>query len=191
MKSFIPEAKEAFITGYALESESTDVLSMANEMMRNSAIRFHAPEHHYLLAATLVSAYCNATGRKEDKKELLEKILCRAQIISPGSCGFYGVCGNVLALGAVTGLLLQATPLSAYELKLVNQAAAEAQHSMATFEGPRCCKRATYQNLAVAVRCLNRLLNLELTYPAEVVCQFSEGNETCSKEACPFHAGRK
>ena len=88
----------------------TDPLEPALGLMRDGTVRFHGPEHHYLTAACLCAAWCNALG--EDKREHMERLLSRCARIPPAVCGYYGVCGGSMAAGACASELLGANYLS-------------------------------------------------------------------------------
>ena len=45
---------------YCLNSKSVNPLEMAIEIMQSEKIKMHGPEHHFLVPAVLISAYCNA-----------------------------------------------------------------------------------------------------------------------------------
>ena len=58
-----------------------DPLNLANDIMKHPSIKMHGPEHHFLVPAVLLSAYYNATDKKEllpDKLERAEKRSSRA-----------------------------------------------------------------------------------------------------------------
>lgn len=191
MNKFILDKYECLITEYCMKSESTNPLKMAYDIMQLEYTRMHGPEHHYVTAAVLITAYCNERKILLEKEALLKKVFYRTDMIQAGTCGFYGVCGDVQAVGAAVSLLLKATPYSGLEVKLVNKITAKCQEKMAYFEGPRCCKRATFLNVSEAANCMNEIIGTSLKIERSVICDFSPKNETCAKCKCPFYKRNK
>ncbi|HHY37260.1 MAG TPA: hypothetical protein GX518_06180 [Firmicutes bacterium] len=187
MKNHIPEKYARLITEYCLESPSLNPLGMARAIMKHEEMRMHGPEHHYLTAAVLLAAYCNEKNPGGDKGEILQKALFRTGAIPPGTCGFYGVCGAVLAVGAAVSLILKATPFSKDELQVLNTITARCQQGMVRLKGPRCCKRATVLNVYLAARAMNNLLETAFILEKPGECEFCQANETCSLAECPFY----
>ena len=185
MANYISEPAYQAITRYCMESTTTNAIELSTELMLLPEIKFHSPEHHYLIGATLVTVYCNSTNPNQ-KSSFLPKIYQRTKSILPGSCGIYGVCGDVLASGAAISLILEASPLSTTKLQTLNQASLVCQEAMAQYEGPRCCKRSTYLTLLTVTNWMRQQINTPLENPVEVVCRFSDDNETCALEKCQF-----
>ena len=82
----IAEAHER-IYAHCLAYAGSDALECALELMRTDALRFHGPEHHYLTAASLCAAWCNAIGA--DKAAHLENLKSRCARIPPAVCILY------------------------------------------------------------------------------------------------------
>lgn len=185
MKDYISIVEKKIIKEYCLASTSKNPYEMAEDLMREP-IPFHGPAHHYLVAAVIVTAYCNAKGLEMEKENCLEKAFIRTRNIMPGSCGTYGVCGDVLAASAALGLLILANPMSTHSLKEVNTIASLCQTALARFIGPRCCKQATYQCLHTTVNYMNLELGTSLEFPENPKCHFSNENPDCNRSECPF-----
>jgi hypothetical protein len=150
-------------------------------------MKMHGPEHHFLVPAVLLAAYCNATDRPRDEKAgLIAKARSRAEEVKGGSCGFNGNCGAAVGTGIFVSLATGATPLSRAEWRLANLMTSESLHIIADLGCPRCCKRDVFLALRVAVAFLDKELDVELPTEEPVVCEFSALNRECLKEACPF-----
>ena len=164
----------------------TDPLEPALGLMRDGVVRFHGPEHHYLTAACLCAAWCNALG--EDKREHLERLLSRCSQIPPAVCGYYGVCGDSMAAGACASEMLGASYLSSESWKRVNELTSRTQAAIAASctRGPRCCKRTTFAVLLAAPRYLRRELGVGLAVREGFACPFSAGNRGCLGRDCAF-----
>jgi hemoglobin-like flavoprotein len=65
------------ITQFCLASNSKNPMEMAMTIMKHPVIPMHGPEHHAMIAAVLVTAYKNLTGKatNEDIKKLFAEAL--------------------------------------------------------------------------------------------------------------------
>jgi hypothetical protein len=187
MENYISEKYEGIITVYCMDSRSINPTSMARDIMKHSEMRMHGPEHHYLTAAVIVTAYCNEKDLVPEKTEMLKKALFRTGTILPGACGLYGVCGDVQAVGAAISIILGVTPFSTDDLKVLNAITGKCQQRMAGHKGPRCCKRATFLNIYEAAKCMNSILKTGFIIEEAKTCEFSRLNESCSMGGCQFY----
>lgn len=191
MADFTPEKCVNDINEICLMSNSLSIFELANELLMLDSIRMHGPEHHYLISAVLISIYCNGTKQEELKKELLEKVLYRANRIQPGSCGYYGVCGGAMAVGSAISIIEGVTPYSQKELRTLSQITLKCLTKLANYTGPRCCKRATYVVLEDVHNWFEQQLQLDgktINNASEkFACRFSNRNDTCHKGACKYH----
>jgi hypothetical protein len=85
------------IERYCSNTDLTSPLSMAMTLMKNPALKMHGPEHHFLVAAVLVTAFHNVknTGKGEVTAKMREA-RTRAEEVKGGFCGFQGACGRTL-----------------------------------------------------------------------------------------------
>jgi hypothetical protein len=178
------------IERYASASKSLEAISMAVFLMRDARIKMHGPEHHFLVPAVLLAAYCNATGRQqEEKTEMISKARRRAEEVKGGSCGFSGNCGAAVGTGIFVSLVTGATPLSRMEWRLANLMTSESLRAIAERGGPRCCKRDSFLAITTAVGFLKKELGVTLPLEEPVGCDFSNLNKECLKEDCPYFEG--
>ena len=56
--------------------------------------------------------------------------------------------------------------------------------------GPRCCKRDAFLSFKQAIEHINENYGVKLD-SSDIVCSFSEKNEQCIRERCPFYKKRK
>jgi len=78
------------IQQYCTATSETDPVRIAITLMQNPTVHMHGPEHHFLVPAVLLAAYCNVTGQKEKKAKLIATARERAAIIPGGACWLYG-----------------------------------------------------------------------------------------------------
>src|SRR5690606_21226399 len=87
------------IENYCRETDKTNPMEMAIELMKNSSINMHGPEHHFLVPAVLLTSYYNLLMKKDMKTKKLAVAKMRAKDIKGGFCGFYGNCGAAVGAG--------------------------------------------------------------------------------------------
>lgn len=172
-----------------LASTEKDPLRLADSLMRNPAIKMHGPEHHFLVPAVLITAYCALHGG-ERKGEWLAAARKRAEDVKGGFCGFHGACGAAIGGGIACSILTGATPLASEGWRLANLMTAACLTAVGEAGGPRCCKRDTWLSLATAVVFLNDHLAAGLPTSRQPVCSFSTKNRECLATSCRFYPGR-
>jgi len=176
---------EQFCITTALE----DPLAIACILMRYPAVRMHGPEHHFLVPASLITAYCNHQGEPGRKGPLLRQARARAGMVRGGSCGTHGTCGAAVGTGIFVSLITGSTPLKKQEWSLANQMTARSLMAIARHGGPRCCKRDSWLAIGAAVTFLSERFGVTLPVEEAARCEFSDINRECLLEACPFYAG--
>lgn len=181
----IAEAHER-IYAHCLAYAGSDALECALELMRTDALRFHGPEHHYLTAASLCAAWCNAIGA--DKAAHLENLKSRCARIPPAVCGYYGVCGDSMAAGACASEMMGASYLSDESWQRVNELTSRTQAATAASctRGPRCCKRTTFAVIIAASEWIHDTLGVDVAVHEGFKCGFFAENKQCLGKDCLF-----
>ncbi len=174
------------ITMFCLNSDETDPMAMALQLMRHPSIHLHGPEHHYLVPAVLITAYLNKKGMKKEKKAYLEETQKRSANIPGGACGLMGVCGTGVGTGIFVSLVTKSTPLSKDEWELTGQMAVQALGKIAGAGGPRCCKRTSYIAIENAMEFIRFQGLGDLGVPTTVKCSYSKLNKECQYTDCRF-----
>ena len=175
------------IESYCNSTKSEGPLELALTLMRNSNVKMHGPEHHFLVPAVLLAAYYNSKkdyGTKTSKLRMAKK---RALNVLGGFCGFYGNCGAAVGAGTFVSLVTGATPVSVTEWQLANLVTAKSLLAIAEHGGPRCCKRNTYLALMQAVEFLKEKFDASLEVREGLECEFYKLNNECLKKNCPFY----
>lgn len=167
-------------------SSDADPVRLANALMRKPAIKMHGPEHHFLVPAVLITAWCSVRG-DAGKMEKLKTARTRAEDVKGGFCGLHGTCGAAMGAGIACSVLTGATPLAREEWRLSNLMTAACLTAIGEAGGPRCCKRDTFLALLAGRGFLNRHLNAGLPEDIPPVCSFSPANRECLETACPFY----
>ena len=172
------------IETYCLNSKSINPIEMATGIMHSEKIKMHGNEHHFLVPAVLISAYCNS--KNDDTKPVkLEIARKRAEKILGGFCGTHGTCGAGVGTGIFISIITQSTPLSKEEWSLSNLMTGKCLISIANHGGPRCCKRDVYLSILESIQFLKDKFNVSLD-SSDVKCQFLENNKECLKTSCLF-----
>lgn len=183
------DAKESskYIKERCMAYEGNAPLCLALELMETEYLRMHGSEHHYLTAAVLCTSWCNAIG--EEKEEHLDHIMKRCELIYPGVCGYFGVCGDVMAVGAAFSEMKSVSYLSGRPWHDIADFTTKALQAVAdsSVGGPRCCKRTTFAVLSAAVIWLREKKTVVLAVPESICCPFSRKNSQCVKKGCMYY----
>ncbi len=175
-----------YITGFCVQSEEENPYSILMQAMDDARIKMHGPEHHFLVPATLLSAYYNTIGEPEKKGEKIPVARNRASKVPGGTCGLWGDCGAAVGTGIFISIVTEATPLSKHEWKLCNLMTSKSLYSMAMQGGPRCCKRNSFIAVKESVKFLNEYFGIELPTERSVRCRYSALNRECKNELCQY-----
>lgn len=171
-----------------INSDSRKPLSLALALMKQPAMNMHGPEHHFLVPAVLLAAYCEMKELpKENKAAMIGEARQRSEDVKGGFCGFHGACGAGIGTGIFVSLITGATPLSTSERGLSNRMTAESLLSIAQSGGARCCKRDSLLAIQAAVRFLQVEFALQLPISNDICCTFSQLNRECLEQDCPFN----
>ncbi len=176
-----------FIARFCIASNSENPLEQAIILMKDSRVKMHGPEHHFLVPAVLLSAYYNAIGEPEKKEEKILLAQKRAGLVPGGFCGFQGDCGAAVGVGIFISVLTGSTPLSIKEWRLSNLGTAHSLLAIAEKGGPRCCKRNSFIAIQEAVKFVRENFDVTLPISNDVKCEFNHLNKECIKEKCPFY----
>lgn len=173
-----------------LEQDGVNPVKIAQNIMKDSLIDIHGPEHHILDGAAFLTAMHNA-GVSFDLKGALAELENRGRKMPGATCGQWGVCGSVSSVGAALSILHGTGPLSDDEYYKDNlYFASGALEKIADVGGPRCCKRNAFLSLRTAVEFVKEKYGIELE-AGEIQCEFSAKNEQCLGYKCPFHQARE
>ncbi len=176
------------IERYCLHCDSTAPLAMAATLMKSPAVEMHGPEHHFLVPAVLLAAYCNRLNIPgAEKAEKIRVAGMRSEDVKGGFCGFHGACGAAIGAGIFVSILVNATPLSGTEWKLCNQVTARCLQVIADHGGPRCCKRDSFLAITTAAEILVDEFGVSLDTDQPVQCTFSDLNGECLFEGCLYY----
>jgi hypothetical protein len=174
-----------YIESYCQNTLETDPAKIIVEIMSNSKIKMHGPEHHFLVPAVLLASYYNI---QDEHEKITEKLLIakeRSKNILGGFCGFYGNCGAGVGAGIFMSIINNTTPLSNNDWKLCNLITAKSLESIANSGGPRCCKRNSFTALETVIEFLKNNLNVKLS-KSDIKCGFYKTNKECKKIQCKY-----
>lgn len=175
------------IFNHCLITKSKNPVEIATRLMNFPDFKMHCPEHHFLVPAVLLSAYCNTKRKRTKLKRWLIAAKKRSEKVPGAFCGTHGSCGAAVGTGIFISLITGATPLKTIEWELSNSMTGRSLLRMAPFGGPRCCKRVTFLAINEASNFLHERLGASLVMPEIISCLFSHNNEQCIKDKCPFY----
>lgn len=169
-----------------LGQTSKNPIEIFRNLIKEDAVHMHGPEHHILVAASLLTAYYNAGGQI-NLKDCINKAIERGSKVPGGACGFYGSCGAGVSTGIFISIITDSTPLSKKEWQLCNLMTSRSLQKIALAGGPRCCKRNSYIALNSAVDFINEFFDVKLEKMNNLKCFHSSYNKQCLKKDCPFY----
>lgn len=184
---YSPEERGRKIIDACMEEKGKNPVEIFRHIADQDFIRIHGPEHHILDGATILTAFYNAGG-DIDLKECLEELMSRGLQMPGAVCGMWGVCGSVSSIGAALSIIDGTGPLTTDESWGKHMMyTSRALGRLAETGGPRCCKRDAFFALQEAIDFVNEQYDVELEQ-GEIHCSYSEQNQQCLKEKCPFHS---
>lgn len=173
-----------------LHEKSRNPIDIFTSIAQRDFVRMHGPEHHVLDGAAVLTAFYNAGGNI-DLQNSLNELMKRGLQMPGATCGMWGVCGAVSSMGAALSIIDGTGPLS-FDTSWGKhmEFTAEALHSLSQVGGPRCCKRDAFLSFQKVIRFINENYDVKLENN-KIECCFSQKNEQCIKEKCPFYPKAK
>ena len=172
------------IIGFCLAEKSKEPIAILDKMMAMPFCHMHGPEHHVLVGAALLTAYCNAGGGIDLSKALPEMIR-RGKSVPGGACGFWGACGAGLSSGMFISIISGSTPLANEPFALSHQMTAKSLLRIGETGGPRCCKRDSYLSVLSGIDFVKEHFGIEME-KQDVECRYCAQNNQCIGKRCPF-----
>jgi len=186
-KEHMQKIEQECINAFEL-GEKISAIELAGRVMRLEGMPMHCPYHHYLVPAVLLTtAHINEESDKEQFLKDLKTAAERAGSIPGGICGNNGCCGAAVGVGIFASIWQGTSPHAKSGWAACNQMTANALTTIASVEGPRCCKRVTFFSVLSAVESAEKILNVDLGQIREVKCSFFQNSRECKKEKCPFY----
>lgn len=169
-----------------LSITSRNPIEIAQTIMQDPYIYMHGPEHHVMVGAALLTAYHNA-GADINLLSAIKEMVQRGKQYPGGSCGFWGCCGAAVSVGMFISIITESTPLSTETWKWCNEATSEALAKIASYGGPRCCKRNSFTAIRTAAAFTERKTGIRMELPETITCTFFNENHECLRKRCPYH----
>ena len=168
-----------------MNENSGNPVAVLEKMMVLPFCHMHGPEHHVMVGAALLTAYKNSGG-DIDLESALKEMMSRGRSVPGGACGFWGACGAGISTGMFISIISGSTPLENEPFALSHMMTARSLGAIADVGGPRCCKRDAYLSFQKVIEFINETYDVKLEN-APIECNFSEKNEQCIGERCPFY----
>ena len=171
------------------KSRQKEAVAIAYEIMTNKWIKMHGPEHPFLVAAVLITAYKNRGYGGMGKgafEAMLDEAKKRSMKIPVNSCGYWGCAGEAIGCGIFASLILKSSPMSVRERGIANTITARVLEQIAMYGGPHCSKRDSLIAILVTSQFTEENWEKPLTDFQGIECIFYEKNTDCIKSRCPF-----
>lgn len=180
------EGRAKKIIETCLYEKSKNPVEIFYNIAKRDFIRIHGPEHHVLDGAALLTSFYNAGGQI-DLQTSLNELMKRGLQMPGATCGMWGVCGAVSSMGAALSIIDGTGPLSIDDSWGKHmEFTSKALSGLSQVGGPRCCKRDAFLSFQKAIEYINENYDIELVND-KIQCNFSEKNEQCIVEKCPFY----
>ena len=172
-----------------LQENSKNPAEIFMSIAKRDFVRIHGPEHHILDGAVVLTAYFNAGGNINLEMSL-EELMNRGLKMPGATCGMWGVCGAVSSMGAALSIIDGTGPLSSdsswgKHMEFTSKALGR----LSEVGGPRCCKRDAFLAFQKVIEFINENYEVKLDENT-IECIYSQMNEQCIKERCPFYKNR-
>ena len=166
--------------------KGTNPVRIFKNIVKNSYVSIHGPEHHVLDGASILVAYKNAGG-DIDLDLALEKLMYEGLRMPGAMCGLWGICGAITSVGAALSIIDGTGPLSTdgtwgNHMQFTSDAIGE----LGKINGPRCCKRDAMIAFKHGIEYVNSHYGVELEME-DIKCEYFHLNEQCIKERCPYY----
>lgn len=174
------------LEGFDKNLSLRDILELAWETIGDFPM--HCPEHHYLMAGSLLAVYSRLNG--DDRNKLvnwLREAQNRAKNVLGGFCGFYGACGAAVGAGIFLSIFKSVTPLVKENWQETTGITAACLQQISDLGGPRCCKRVCYTTARAVAAYMAEHYRLIAEMPEDINCLRYEKNSECIKEDCPYY----
>lgn len=149
------------------------------------SVHMHGPEHHPIVAGTLLVAYKN-NGGEIDLDKGLDEAFKRGQKLPGGVCGSWGCCGAAVGAGIYASVLLASTPMACEPWGTAQNLTARCLSNIAEIGGPRCCKRTSRIAIETAVTFTKETTGIDIP-TTSVPCVYDKINKQCINERCPYY----
>ena len=139
------------------KERGTNPVVIFKQIAEKEYVSIHGPEHHILDGASLLVAYKNAGG-EIDLEQALDRLMAEGLRMPGAMCGLWGICGAITSIGA----------------------------ALATTVGVLTEVPVILMLVRIANDYVNAHYGVTLQYE-QMQCGFTDFNEQCIKERCPFH----
>lgn len=167
------------------ESRETDPVELFLQAVKLPGIHMHGPEHHSLVPCVLLTAYRNQGGNI-DLDTAIPEAVRRGRQVPGGFCGFWGACGAAVGSGIYASILLESGPLQEEPWAMAQKLTARCLERIAAVGGPRCCKRDSRLAMETAAEFTEEIFGIRME-AGKSPCPFTEQNQQCLKERCPYY----
>lgn len=169
-----------------LNEQSMNPIEILHRLMNLPFCHMHGPEHHVLVGASILTAFSNAGGNLNLREALLE-MQKRGRQVPGGICGLWGSCGAAISTGICISIITGSSPLSEETWGWCNEMTSRVLAHEAKIGGPRCCKRNSRIAILEAIDFIEEKFNIKLTKPEKIYCEWTDQNNQCLKNRCPFY----
>ena len=169
-------------------SEKMTVNAMLMKMMDMQDLPMHCPYHHFIVPAAMLTQAAIDEDRDSDTfNEWMRSAEERAKTVPAGFCGECGTCGAAVGMGIFVSIYTGATPKSKENWQWTNEVTGKCLQKIASYPGPRCCKRTAFLAVNEGVPYINDRCGTTLVAEESLNCSYHDRNAECLEGECPFY----
>lgn len=170
------------------EKQLLTIHKMMMRLMELEGLPMHCPYHHFIVpAACLTQAAIAEQKSREELGDWLDTAEERARTIAAGACGECGVCGAAAGCGIFVSIYTGATPKSGENWKWANMVTGKCLQHLASYAGPRCCKRTCMLAAEAGIPYINETCGTAFTLQEKWTCSYHQKNAECLEDKCPYY----
>lgn len=161
-------------------SEKMTVNAMLMKMMDMQDLPMHCPYHHFIVPAAMFTQVAIAEDRDSDTfNEWMRSAEERAKTVPAGFCGECGTCGAAVGMGIFVSIYTGATPKSRKNWQWANEVTGKCLQKIASYPGPRCCKRTAFLAVNEGVPYINDRCGTTLVAGESLNCSYHDRSAEC------------
>jgi hypothetical protein len=176
----------ALIECHCVRTSERDPLTIIELLMMHPGIRFGGADHHYLLPAALLAAWCNTREEHGKIAQMLHEARQLAECVHEGRCGDGQHCGAATGAGIFFTVITKTSEYSDFHRHWSERIVERCLQSMNGDGRSRCCKQDSLHAVRETVRFLNETHGVLLTSRDRILCGMSHLNKDCLATSCPF-----
>lgn len=171
------------IRDYCQTAVSRNPLEIAVQLLKSSFMPEHGVAYHFVVGASLLTAYKNCGG-KVDLPQMLNMVFDCGKRLAVNEHTIWHNLGLGISAGIYVNLITQVMPFSSDNRKLSSLMTSRYLGVLTRDGAPACCKAETWLAITEAARFTHQIFEKEMELPEVVECSFYRPE--CRDRNCRF-----